>query len=113
MLSECRDRNKQRVLRVGGLLCGVILLSGCAGKTQKASVSADADLQVSNSMQVEARGESEPLSRLQLFVYQDDGAVAHIVKHQAPREGYFIEFSLVKESESSATQKPKTMVYRD
>lgn len=113
MLSECRYKKRSWLLRVSILVGGSMMLFGCASSTMKEPVSGGVELQASEDIKAAVEVEREPRPRTQLYVYQDDGAVAQIVKHHSPRKGYFIEFSLIKESESNVDQKPKTVVYRD
>ena len=113
MLSEYRYKIRRRLLGVSLLMSGSMMLFGCASSAIKEPVSGGVELQASDDIKAAIELESPTRPRTQLYVYQDDGAVAQIVKHHSPRKGYFIEFSLIKESESNVDPKPKTVVYRD
>jgi len=107
----------ESVRGVSLLFSGVLLLSGCVGapvKTELSDNSVEPEVVVSESAQVSPEGKVASLGRvtkMQIFVYQDDDASKVSKKTTESRKGYVVEFALNKKS--GAEQVPAKIQYLD
>jgi len=99
------------------LLGGVLLLSGCVSpqvKTEFSDDSVDSAVVVSESAQVsseDSAASTGQVTKMQLFIYQDDDVSKVSKKATESRKGYVVEFALNKRPE--AEQIPAKIQYLD